>query len=1141
MPELVSGLVSVIVPIYNVEAYLRDCLDSIRSQTYRELQVILVDDGSTDGSVPIAEEFVAADQRFQLIRQANAGLSAARNTGIPYATGEFLAFVDSDDVLAAFAYELMVRTARVSGSDFVTGGVHRLRSHGHKWGYPHAEVFKNSALRTHVKEDNLLLRDRTIWNKLFLRTFWDAHDFTFPVGRLFEDAPVTIPAHAYAKHVSVIDVPIYFWRVREGAQPSITQSDHDVRNIMDRFYSVELVRAALTASGHHELLRVYQEMAIWDKLSNFLQFLPSASQEYRSVVLELANKYLDEVGDDAIDRLPPKFEQQWRLIRAGRTEELIALVTAGVPEPAPPAPESAQLKAAAQQIDWDGDRLTLRGFAFVDGAGAARRWSTVRKLWLRRNGSRRPVLLASKTVHDPQADSLAEDDTHTYDWSGFTTGIDLASLRVNGAWRACTWQIGVAVTGGITVKRGKLGVDETTDVALPARRRVAPGAWVLPTVVRGQLRLQVQRPTAWVETIRRVDDDAELVGVITGKVGDRPQVHLVQTKGVVNRSIPLTVTKRAEGGSSFTVRLPLGELGLDDNTENHTRGLHMQRMTVELEVGGEPLRHLVADQSCAQVRVLTGTDEVYTHLSRAGYLRIGTRPAGPVVTAAHWLPGGTLLLQGDSPGALDGHLVLRRRGVRKDVYVPLHSTEAGWQVELRPEAVPGLGGATSLGSGVWDISFHPAGVAHDLIPPLGVTSATLRALPASMELHGVRYALEEVNRERMVLRVGDEVPVRQSTPEAQAALRLRYFPVSGGRPELRDVVLFDAGVDHRYLDDSAAVLAELRSRPDAPPALWTGPLGESVPDGAERIAPLTERWHEALATSRWVVTNDDLPVWFRRHPDQVVVRIAAGWPVKRFGAAELDLPGGKQARETIATQAANLSAVVSPHRSATPLLRQGLGFDQTVLEFGRPAGDLLATADREKTRAEVLRELGLPEGARLVLYAPTRRPIDARKRGWSNPGRLLDLPAVAAALPAGHVLLVRSHPALADEVVGMAPGIVDVSSYPGVGRLLLAADALITDYSALLADFAGLGRPILLYVPDLAQVEESPGLNIDLAAAEPGPLLRTIDDVTAAVRDIPAVSAEYEQSVKAFGDSHGPVGEGRAAARLVDWLLAAGR
>ncbi|MDT5039483.1 MAG: CDP-glycerol glycerophosphotransferase, partial [Actinoplanes sp.] len=81
-----------------------------------------------------------------------------------------------------------------------------------------------------------------------------------------------------------------------------------------------------------------------------------------------------------------------------------------------------------------------------------------------------------------------------------------------------------------------------------------------------------------------------------------------------------------------------------------------------------------------------------------------------------------------------------------------------------------------------------------------------------------------------------------------------------------------------------------------------------------------------------------------------------------------------------------------------------------------------------------------------------------------------------------------------------------------------------------------LGRPILLFVPDLALVEESPGLNVDLATTAPGPLLRTFEEVTAAVRDLPGVSAEHEQVAKVFAGSHGTRGDGRAAARLVDWL-----
>ena len=118
-------------------------------------------------------------------------------------------------------------------------------------------------------------------------------------------------------------------------------------------------------------------------------------------------------------------------------------------------------------------------------------------------------------------------------------------------------------------------------------------------------------------------------------------------------------------------------------------------------------------------------------------------------------------------------------------------------------------------------------------------------------------------------------------------------------------------------------------------------------------------------------------------------------------------------------------------------------------------------------------------------------------------------------------------------------GVLDVSEYPRVAELLLAADVLITDYSALLADFAVTGRPALLYVPDLAEFEASPGLNVDLATAAPGPLLRTSAEVMAAVQELDAVGAEHEQAAKAFAESHATAGAGQASARLVDWLLAA--
>ena len=101
-------MVSVIIPVYNVEKYLRRCLDSVVGQTYKDLEIILVDDGSTDGSTEICEEYAKKDSRIRFLRKQNGGLSSARNAGLLVATGEYVTFVDSDDYIEDFTYERLI-------------------------------------------------------------------------------------------------------------------------------------------------------------------------------------------------------------------------------------------------------------------------------------------------------------------------------------------------------------------------------------------------------------------------------------------------------------------------------------------------------------------------------------------------------------------------------------------------------------------------------------------------------------------------------------------------------------------------------------------------------------------------------------------------------------------------------------------------------------------------------------------------------------------------------------------------------------------------------------------------------------------------------------------------------------------------
>ncbi|MFC4067451.1 CDP-glycerol glycerophosphotransferase family protein [Actinoplanes subglobosus] len=1111
MSELVPGLVSVIVPIYNVEPFLRDCLDSLRAQTYTDLQVILVDDGSTDGSPAIAEEYVAADPRFQLIRQANAGLSAARNAGVPSATGEFLAFVDSDDLLAAHAYEVLVG-ALEGGADFATGGVVRLTSRGTHRGAPHKTAITKTKLDAHVSVRRALLADRTIWNKLFRRSFYDQHGFEFPVGRLYEDAPVTVPAHALANKVAVVAGTVYFWRLREGAVRSITQSGNDLRNLVDRFHSIDLAAAALAAAGKDELRQTFLRLSIQDQLSNYFKFLPSATPEFQSTFMKLSQAYLKQVDPAAISELPVEIRPHWKLINQGRFDDLIELIDHGYRLNAKPV-KASPVEAVVRSVTWENGKLVLAG-SIGSPAAQSTRPGRLKVFWASNpaEGRRIPIWSRSQT-------------------GGFVLRLKPESLRSGSSWQAGQWTIAAAVNQGLQLRKTVVRVPTDWTEPMP-RIPVAPGVWVMPYAAKGDLRISVVKADGWLTGTHREGDDLILSGRLRQR-RDSAQIRLCRAAGIVTHTVDAEI---AADGREFTARVPLAWIALDVRDDNHAEGHYGQRFLLEL-VTGETVR-LMAGDEFRGLRTAYGSDEVFTTVAESNRaVSIATRPQGPVVTAVRWQPNGALVLSGDSPIPAEGQLLLRMRGRRKDLGLPLKVVDGHWEVTVDPAGVPTLAGRLPLVAGTWDLTFRAPGHRHETTTPLAFDTGVLESLPLDgPDNDGVRGRMRGGTNDRAVL----DLIVPETGPEEHARLLKRYFPASG-RPALRDVVLLDAAPGRRFFDDPAALLAELRSRPDAPEVLWTVDRGQPLPDGVEAVSLGSPAWYSALATSRWVVTNDNLPLWFRPATGQVVLRLAGGWPVARSGALASAHPLGQTLIDQLRSDAASWTAVASPSPTATPVLREEFGFDGTVLEYGRPANDLLSAIDRDAAKAHVLQLLGLPEKTSLVLYAPTRRPSDLRRRGASDPGRLLDLLGVASALPADHRLLVRRHPGVPDDVMGQVDGVLDVTAYPQVSELLLATDMLVTDYSALLADYASTGRPALLYVPDLEEFEGSPGLNVDLEREAPGPLLRESSEVAAALQDIPAIVAEHRHRAEAFAATHGAGGEGGAAAKLVDWMMAAGR
>ena len=217
-------VVSVVVPIYNVEKYLSRCIDSIIDQSYDKLQIILVNDGSKDHSLEISKEYEAKDKRIIVLDKVNGGLSDARNYGIRYATGEYIVFIDSDDFIKENMIEKMLKKITMTNSDICVCDMEYL--------YDNGNIEFASGGDFDVTSDKLVDINNSACNKMYKTSMFS--DISFPVGKYYEDlATIPILMHK-ANKVCKVNEAFYVYYQRSG---SIAHSAN--KKIFDIYYAID--------------------------------------------------------------------------------------------------------------------------------------------------------------------------------------------------------------------------------------------------------------------------------------------------------------------------------------------------------------------------------------------------------------------------------------------------------------------------------------------------------------------------------------------------------------------------------------------------------------------------------------------------------------------------------------------------------------------------------------------------------------------------------------------------------------------------------------------------------------------------------------------------------------------------------------
>lgn len=228
-----QALVSVIIPVYNVEKYLRECVDSVIGQTYKNLEIILVNDGSTDSSGKICDEYVDKDERVTVIHQKNGGLSQARNRGLEESTGEYVYFLDSDDYIAENSFEILLEIAEKYGSDIVFFDAKSFADTNDfivKQNYIRKNTYTTD---TGYNVFSVITENREYHSAVpllfFNKSFLAESKITFVPDILYEDMIFTYQIFCTASVVSQCSKALYFRRYRKN---SITSSSKNKKNLL---------------------------------------------------------------------------------------------------------------------------------------------------------------------------------------------------------------------------------------------------------------------------------------------------------------------------------------------------------------------------------------------------------------------------------------------------------------------------------------------------------------------------------------------------------------------------------------------------------------------------------------------------------------------------------------------------------------------------------------------------------------------------------------------------------------------------------------------------------------------------------------------------------------------------------------------
>lgn len=1163
--------VSIIVPIYNVEEYLRECLDSLLNQTLKQIQIIMVDDGSTDSSAKIAKEYSDRYENFELVYKENGGLGQARNVGIPYVKGEYLAFMDSDDYVSSDAYEKLYKLAKKNNCDIAIGNVKRFNSKKIFDSVLHTRVFKETIEKTHITKNKELLYDTTAWNKLFKLEFWKNNKFKFPEGVLYEDIPVTIPAHYLSSSTAVLEDVIYYWRVRDGISTSITQNRTDISNFIDRLYVLGKVDEFF-ATNVSDKVDIYNKYIKWLDLDIMLYInsLVEADDEYRKILISKVQEYMRGVPKDIFENLTTINRIKYCLIEKNDIDSLLDLINyqkngmkylkvqkenneyyGDFPIKNIPRKyfnmtkelNTCRVINKIESVKWNQNKMKISGYIYIPRVDISRQNDRKLTAYLVNNYNEKTVEISIDNIKNKKVtqkygvrvnDIKLNNRMYNYDWSGFEINIDFNSeeiLNLNTDNMKVLIKVEMdGIDREIYLNGPIKGVSPRPEPRLVNDKKVIVKynqAWEFNLVISMQFvgitNIHYDNKNIYLDGWTTTPSQSKVIPVIEWDQDKRVDINFEYNSDI---NIDDIIRSKYKNSKGITISIPF-EYIQKNLIEGEWFLNYLKNGKRETLTGNKfKSRRIIFDKfKLIEFKVSLSGAIIMKYSSLKSYLdNLEWNENKIVATVAvkkdyfkkYGEPKSVIM---KSEGKSNGEIVktpLVEKIVEDDInkYV--------FDVDIE--------NTQKFTSDIWvnyiEYEFDNGYVKHCI----SVGNCELK----NKTLKHHKYKPFITKKGYFGLKVDLNWSWLEKGPKRREALERYMYPLFRKLPINKKRIVFESYWGNKYSCNPRYLYEYIDKNHKEYECIWVfKDESTEISGNGKKVRLGSLEYFYYMATSKFFVNNVNFPDFYEKRQSAIEIQTMHGTPLKTLG---LDIPNEfptEESRNKFIRRCKRWDYLVVPSEYVSDITKRCYAYENRFLKYGYPRNDVLFNENTKENIENIKLKLNIAKDKKVILYAPTWRVKDKFDMK-------MDLEKLKKDLGEDYVLLLRLHPF---SVKGLDKSIlnnfvIDVTGYSGIEDLFLISDLLITDYSSVMFDYAILNKPMLFFTYDLDSYKNNlRGFNLDFEKEAPGPFVFNTNEIVNAVRNIDEVFKKSKDRFDNFKNKFCQYEKGSASEQIFQEVI----